>query len=120
MRSSQQPSTTSQASTRALPSTAIGRRFSAFLDAVKVNNDAAMAHFVETNFDKRESASRPALIPNLRRIAGLLRGATIEEVVSSSATELAVRFKTSSGKLTLALVCQAQPSCLLTDWRRYD
>ena len=120
MRSSQQPSTTSQASTRALPSTAIGRRYSAFLDAVKVNNDAAMAHFVEKNFDKRESASRPALIPNLRRIAGLLRGATIEEVVSSSATELAVRFKTSSGKLTLALVCQAQPSCLLTDWRRYD
>jgi hypothetical protein len=107
-------------SSRALPSTAIGRRYSAFLDAVKANTDAAMARFVDENFDKRESSSRPALVPNLRRIAGMLQGASIEEVVSASASELAVRFRTSSGRLTLALVCDAGPSCLLTDWRRYD
>jgi len=103
-----------------LPSTPLGRRYAAFVAAAETNTDIAMTAFVRENFAKREYESRPALIPNLRRIGAMLKGASIESIVSSTDSTLAVRFRTSTGLLTLELVCDASPPHLLTDWRRYD
>jgi hypothetical protein len=106
--------------THTLPGTPLGRRYRALIAAAEANTETAMTAFVHENFVKREYESRPALVPNLRRIAGMIRGSSIDTIISSTDTTLAVRFRTSSGFLTLELVGDAAPPHLLTDWRRYD
>lgn len=103
-----------------LPSTPLGRRYAAFVAAAEANTEAAMTRFVREHFAKREYQSRPALVPNLQRIGGMIRGSSIDKITSSTDTSLVVRFKTSNGFLTLELVCDASSPHLLTDWRRYD
>ena len=121
-KSSSRVEQSNRASPRAhtLPGTPLGRRYAAFITAAETNTESSMAAFVRGNFAKREYESRPALIPNLRRIGGMIKGASIESIVSSTDSTLAVRFRTPSGSLTLELVCDASPPHLLTDWRRYD
>lgn len=91
----------------------------AFLTSSR-ESDGAVERFVQERFEPREIESRPALVPNMIRIAGLLRNARIEEVVKSEELEVAVRFATPSGPLTLAFVCADAPPHKLLDWRRYD
>jgi hypothetical protein len=110
----------SQPKSAELPKTPIGRRYRAFLDAVKLNSETAIRAFVKENFLESEVASRPALVPNLRRISGMLQNATIVQIVSASESALAVEFRTANGRLTLELVCYYQDHCKLTDWRRLD
>ena len=103
----------------ALSATTAGRHFGAFLHAVRVGTDSAIATFVHTHFEKSEYQSRPALIPNLRRIAAQLRGATIDSVVPSTDLQMTVRFRTTTGVLTLELICSPVGPHKLVDWRRY-
>ena len=103
----------------AIPSTPAGRHMVAFLQAARSGN-AGVEKFVREHFDPRETGSRPALTPNMVRIAGILRNARVEEVVRSEATEVAVRFATDAGPFTLAFVCDAAAPHKILDWRRYD
>jgi len=91
----------------------------AFLQSARTG-DAAVERFVAEHFDQRERESRPMLAPNMIRIAGLIRGQHVEEIVKSNEMEIAVRFSTSSGPLTLGFVCSEAPPHRLVDWRRYD
>jgi hypothetical protein len=102
-----------------LPSTPAGRHMAAFLQSSRESN-GAVERFVREHFEPREIESRPALVPNMLRIAGMLSNARIEEVVKSEDLEVSVRFATPSGPLTLAFVCSETPPYKLLDWRRYD
>lgn len=107
------------ASTKVIPDTPIGRRYAAFLRAVAANTDEAMSRFVRENFSRKEYTSRPALVPNLRRIGAIIKGAAIESISATSDVALGARFRTSNGSLGLELVCDPADHCLLVDWRRY-
>jgi len=109
----------SESRTTVLPSTPAGRHMAAFLKSARGGNDA-VERFVREHFERREYESRPALVPNLIRIAGLLRNARIEEIVKSDETEVAIRFSTTEGSFTLAFVCSDTAPHRLLDWRRYD
>jgi len=113
------PKKPAASSTKSIPNTPIGKRYDAFLKAIEASTDEAMTRFVHENFSSKEYSSRPALVPNLRRIGGMLKRATIDGVYSSTNTSLAIRFRTSTGSLTIELVCDPADNCLLTDWRRY-
>lgn len=103
----------------ALARTTAGRHFREFLAAVEAGTDSAMTSFVHAQFEQNEYSSRPALIPNLRRIAEQLRGSSIDAVVASTELQATVRFRTTAGMLTLELVASPNPPHKLVDWRRY-
>jgi hypothetical protein len=103
-----------------IPETAVGRRFGAFIRAMRAGTDSAMRSFVEDNFEETEYRSRPALVPNLRRIAASIGDGVIDAVVKSEPSSVAVRFKTGQGSLTLEFVATAHAPHKLVDWRRVD
>lgn len=102
-----------------LGSTMAGRHFLAFLTAARAGSDPSIAAFVHAHFDEAQYRSRPALVPNLRRIADQLRGASIDAVVASTDLQTTVRFRTTTGVLTLELICSPTAPHKLVDWRRY-
>lgn len=100
-----------------IPDTPQGRRFAAFVDAI--GSDSSVAVFVREHFDEREFAARPALVPNLSRLARRLRAATLTDV-SAQGDEMTGRFLLPDGPVTLGFVYAPTAPFRILDWRVYD
>ena len=106
----------------ALPDTPAGKRYSAFLAAMRAGTDSAILSFLENNFDARELADRPAQarLPNFRRLSDRLRDARVDAIVSSEPLKLTARLVGAAGTTTIELICSAEAPNKILDWRRYD
>jgi hypothetical protein len=103
-----------------LPDTPAGRRYAAFLRAMRSGADSAIERFVRENFDEREVAGRPALIPNMKRLSGMLKRAPIDAIVRSEPLSLVVRLRGAAQPITIELLCAPNEPYKLVDWRRLD
>ena len=103
-----------------LPDSPAGLRYKAFLAAMRAGTDSAILSFVQEHFEPREYNSRPALIPNMKRLALTLRDATVDEVVQSRPLQLTVRLKTRGAPVTIELISAEASPHKLVDWRRFD
>jgi hypothetical protein len=114
------PAATEQGVT--LPDTPVGRRYAAFLQAMRAGTDSAILSFLETNFDERELAARPARdrLPNFRRLSERLRDAKVEAIPESEPLRLVARLSSAAGITTIELLCAREAPHRILDWRRYD
>ena len=105
-----------------LPDTPVGRRYAAFLAAMRVGTDSAILAFLEANYDAGELAGRSARerLPNFRRLSERLRDARIEAITKSDSVALTARLVSSAGITTIELICAADAPNKILDWRRYD
>ena len=105
-----------------LPDTPVGKRYAAFLAAMRAGTDSAIVAFLETHFDERELASRDATerLPNFRRLSERLKDAKIEAITKSSPLALTARLVGAAGVTTIELVCSDRAPNKVVDWRRYD
>ena len=105
-----------------LPDSPVGKRYAAFLVAMRSGTDSAIVAFIEANFDERELAARPARdrLPNFRRLAERLRDARIDAITKSAPLQLTARLVGTAGVTTIELICAPEAPNKLVDWRRYD
>jgi trypsin len=105
-----------------LPDSPVGKRYAAFLAAMRSGTDSAIVGFLEANFDERELASRPARdrLPNFRRLAERLRDARIEAITKAAPLQLTARLVGAAGVTTIEMLCAAEVPNKIIDWRRYD
>jgi hypothetical protein len=105
-----------------LPDSPVGKRYAAFLAAMRTGTDSAIVAFLEANFDERELASRSARerLPNFRRLAERLRDARIEAITKSEPLSLTARLVGAAGITTIELICAPEAPNKIVDWRRYD
>jgi hypothetical protein len=105
-----------------LPDTPVGKRYAAFLGAMRAGTDSAILSFLRSNFDDAELASRPAeaRLPNFRRLAERLKDAKIEAITKSEPMELTARLVGAAGTTTIELICAREAPNKILDWRRYE
>ena len=105
-----------------LPETPVGKRYAAFLAAMRAGSDSAIVAFLEANFDERELAARSARerLPNFRRLSERLKDAKIEAITKADPLALTARLVGTAGVTTIELVCAPEPPNKIADWRRYD
>jgi hypothetical protein len=105
-----------------LPDTPVGRRYAAFLQAMRAGSDSAILAFLRTNFDEAELAARPAeaRLANFRRLSERLRDAKIEAITKSEPLELTARLVGKMGPTTIELICAREAPNKIVDWRRFD
>ena len=106
----------------ALPDSPVGKRYAAFLAAMRAGSDSAILAFLEANFDERELAARPARerLPNFRRLSERLRDARIEAITGAEPLRLTARLVGTAGVTTIELICAPEAPNKIADWRRYD
>jgi hypothetical protein len=105
-----------------LPDTPVGRRYTAFLQAMRAGSDSAILAFLRTNFDDAELAARPAeaRLANFRRLSERLRDAKIEAITKAEPLVLTARLAGAMGATTIELICSREAPNKIVDWRRYD
>ena len=116
------PNTSPASQGAKLPDTPAGRRYAAFLQAMRVGTDSAILAFLEANFDERELSARPARdrLPNFRRLSERLRDAKVEAVTASEPTRLVARLTSHAGVTTIELLLAPETPHKIVDWRRFD
>jgi len=118
----EQPRASTSAQGVSLPDTPVGKRYAAFLEAMRAGTDSAILSFLRSNFDEGELASRPAdaRLPNFRRLAERLEGARIEAITKSEPLQLTARLVGAAGTTTIELICAREAPNKILDWRRHD
>lgn len=118
----EQPRASTSAQGVGLPDTPVGKRYAAFLEAMRAGSDSAILSFLRSNFDEAELTSRPAeaRLPNFRRLAERLKDARVEAITKSEPLALTARLVGAAGTTTIELICAREAPNKILDWRRYD